>query len=363
LAAENTHHALQAFYDKFPCYNTTDLFLTGESYAGIYIPTLARRILNGKVEDRHQLGELLRGVSVGDGCLGTKTGICGELSPSLHRPDLWRVLFLAGHGQIPFATFQKVMSACRAVDRRDGTVLGSDQWATDEAECQSALGLVTEQVGGYYEYSLYDDCIYRNLMLSGRSSSASASSRVSGGLNDYPCGGYPVMVEWLGRQDVKDALHLHGDFFSVDNAQNFDYTPTEPDLTGFFHHLATETSVRVLIYNGDADPSITSLEGQNWTSSLGLAEVQSWRPWSIDSCLRVGGYVTRYDGDFDFLTIRGSGHMVPTYKAEATFAFIKAWIEGRDYPRYDPTCTRPTRHSTTEALVGADASSTVVAQG
>jgi hypothetical protein len=371
LAAENAHRALQAFYDKFPCYNSTDLYLTGESYGGIYIPTLARRILNekrGRIlndegEDRHDLRGLLRGIAVGDGCLGTQTGICGELSPNSHEPDIWRVLFLAGHGQIPFSTFQKVLFACRAVDARgDGgevTILGYDRWATDDDDCKAALTKVKEQVGGYFEYSLYDDCIYRNLAIetvaanaAGVSSSSPppGPSRVRGGLNDYPCGGYPVMVEWLNRDDVKRALHLHGSFFSVDNAQNFDYTPTEPDLTGFFRHLAAETPIRVLIYNGDTDPSITSLEGQNWTSSLGLPEVQPWRPWSIDSCLRVGGYVTRYEGDFDFLTVRGSGHMVPTYKAEATFAFLQAWIENRDYPRYNPTCTKPTTFSSSRTV-------------
>ena len=49
---------------------------------------------------------------------------------------------------------------------------------------------------------------------------------------------------------------------------------------------------------------------QNWTVALGLTETEAWRPWTLDSCQRMGGYVTRYEGDFDFLTIRGSGHMV-----------------------------------------------------
>lgn len=36
LAAENTHAALRAFFDKYPCYQDLDLYLTGESYGGIY---------------------------------------------------------------------------------------------------------------------------------------------------------------------------------------------------------------------------------------------------------------------------------------------------------------------------------------
>ena len=68
--------------------------------------------------------------------------------------------------------------------------------------------------------------------------------------------------------------------------------------------------LKVLVYNGDTDPAITSFATQNWTSHLGFDEVQHWRPWTIDHCQQMGGYVTRYEGNFDFLTIRGAGHMV-----------------------------------------------------
>ena len=111
-------------------------------------------------------------------------------------------------------------------------------------------------------------------------------------------------------------------------------------MTGFYKEI--NGKLKVLIYNGDTDPAITSFAAQNWTSHLGLEEVQHWRPWTIDQCQRMGGYVTRYEGHFDFLTIRGAGHMVPTEKPAAAFAFIQAWINGDDYPTFDPKCTRPT---------------------
>jgi len=50
----------------------------------------------------------------------------------------------------------------------------------------------------------------------------------------------------------------------------------------------------------------------------------------------MGGFVTRYEHELDFLTIRGSGHMVPEYKPAAAFAFLKAWLSNADYPRYRP---------------------------
>lgn len=52
--------------------------------------------------------------------------------------------------------------------------------------------------------------------------------------------------------------------------------------------------------------------------------------------------MTRYEGDFDFVTIRGAGHMVPTNKPVATFAFMKAWISDEEYLSFHANCTQGT---------------------
>jgi len=83
----------------------------------------------------------------------------------------------------------------------------------------------------------------------------------------------------------------------------------------FYKKVLSERDIRVLIYNGDTDPTINTLTGQNWTRSLGLEEYESWRPWTIDGKQYMGGSVTRYKsgdmGKLDFVTVRGAGHMVP----------------------------------------------------
>jgi hypothetical protein len=66
LTSLNAYTALQTFFTtKFPCLSSKQLYLTGESYGGIYIPTLARRI----VQDTNSTLDL-KGFAVGDGCLG-----------------------------------------------------------------------------------------------------------------------------------------------------------------------------------------------------------------------------------------------------------------------------------------------------
>ena len=40
-SSEDAFVALQAWYTKFPEFKVNDLYISGESYAGIYVPYLA----------------------------------------------------------------------------------------------------------------------------------------------------------------------------------------------------------------------------------------------------------------------------------------------------------------------------------
>jgi hypothetical protein len=87
----------------------------------------------------------------------------------------------------------------------------------------------------------------------------------------------------------------------VDNAKgDFDYTPTKPDLQPFYQE--TNGKLKVLVYNGDTAPAITTFLAQNWTSHLGFDKEQHWRTWTVDGCERMGGSVTGYKGMLDFVT-------------------------------------------------------------
>jgi carboxypeptidase C (cathepsin A) len=112
-----------------------------------------------------------------------------------------------------------------------------------------------------------------------------------------------------------------------------------------------DTKLRVIVYNGDTDPGLNSLMAEDWTSGLGIPEKQGWTPWTLDGKEEMGGYVTRYNNDFDFLTIRGSGHMVPQYKPKATYEFITRWIKNEPYQGYK----KVTPPASASAAVATDA--------
>lgn len=56
-----------SFFEKFPELREKDFYITGESYAGIYVPILAYRVLeyNEKAEEGKKI--ILKGIAVGNG--------------------------------------------------------------------------------------------------------------------------------------------------------------------------------------------------------------------------------------------------------------------------------------------------------
>ena len=72
-----------------------------------------------------------------------------------------------------------------------------------------------------------------------------------------------------------------------------------------------------------------------------VAITQPWRPWTVDGKQQMGGYVVEYANNlFAFLTIRGSGHMVPEYKPVASLAFLMHFLNNTDYPAYVPAFSK-----------------------
>lgn len=95
------------------------------------VPTLAREILSSNAPDEPRL----KGLAVGDGCVGTDV-ICMDS----HGP-LFLVEFLHGHQQYSEALHAQIMAACPAHELRDGV---------RSEGCKARLDEMDEEVGGYF---------------------------------------------------------------------------------------------------------------------------------------------------------------------------------------------------------------------
>lgn len=325
---------MEGWFEEFPEFASRDLYLTGESYAGIYVPMLAREILAAQPS---WVGQL-KGLAIGDGCLGNEAGDCFVQGGPHFMVEFWH-----GHGQFSVNTYKEIQAACPRHELVDGV-------RTDE--CRSSLDKMDVERGYSFEYNLYDECYDFDLMSARwhtqrkfwgpreqRRHAQETDSEADGevrSMDGAPCGGSTVLRQWAGRPEVRTSLHVPQDaaFYNGDGGDDFPYNLTEPSLLPFYMDLLGSSNVRVLVYNGDTDPGVNVFFTENWTSSMGLREVQPWRPWTVDGGQRVAGHVTRYEHNFDFLTIRGAGHMVPEYKPEAAFVFLSSFLANEDYPSY-----------------------------
>ncbi|GFQ08462.1 putative serine carboxypeptidase-like 23 [Phtheirospermum japonicum] len=88
--------------------------------------------------------------------------------------------------------------------------------------------------------------------------------------------------------------------------------------------------IRVWIYSGDTDgliPVTTTL----YTMARFRAHVKTpWYPWYCKD--EVGGYVVGYE-NVTLVTIRGSGHFVPSYQPQRALTLFSSFLKGKLPPR------------------------------
>jgi len=334
-SAYHSYEFMENWFEAFPEFAENDLHLSGESYAGIYCPTLAREILK---HPDSMSAKALKGMAIGD--IGTE-GYWND-------GPIWTVEFYYGHHQFSTKTYKEIHSTCTH----------NELWYADNLEigkksdaCKKALDKMDAEKGYNFYLGLYDECYDSefggsNMQLGGRGPSARRAPRTWDGrllraedsytyhsMDGSPCGSSITLGEWIEHPKVREALHVAPDAYYM-NADGWEaYNFTEPYLAPLFKEFALETDLRVLIFNGDVDPAVDPWRSENFTVDIGVPEKEAWRPWTSDGQMRMGGYVTRYEGDLDYLTIRGAGHMVPRYKPAASLAFLKSYLTNTDYPR------------------------------
>ncbi|KAF8823071.1 putative Serine carboxypeptidase 1 [Cardiosporidium cionae] len=320
--ADENYEFVINFFKKFPTYRKNKFYITGESYGGIYVPMLADRVNN---DTSINFG----GIAVGDGCTGIQTrGGCGI------DYNYWYLKVLYGHGQISASLAENLFANC--------TAWLTGQPNTNSVECSDLYGEVNKQAGAFNIYNLYDECYGKHDELLSMDTSFSMAhqqtqihqlasgvpSSVGGALNDYPCGAQRAMQAWLQNPLVKKALHV--DVPGVH--REFSYLSTENSTFPIYHRLLANKK-RVLIYYGDTDVIVPYNGGEYWVNNMGLNIIEDWRSWSLHGGSRTGGHLIRFENDFTYLTVRGAGHMVPTFKPEAAFVMIMTFLNGKAYPR------------------------------
>lgn len=328
------------WFKSYPEYLKNELYISGESYAGVYVPIIADALLSCPEAKNINL----KGFITGDGCLGTDV-IC-DLSKPL--PPWGDLQFFYGHNQMSSKMYRRVNAGCTEEELKSGDT---------NPVCTALLKEMYSSLGGYFEYSLYDECFQLNdfatgpknqsMKWYGKPLTAAAMelreerALLKGALNDYPCAGAAMPI-WVNLSAARKALNVDVDsfWFSGDNGASFVYQQDVKSVFPIYERVFKNTDLRVIVYNGDTDPSLSTQRTEDmWTNGLermGMSETEAWRPWTLDGRQRMAGYVFRYGERFTYVSVRGSGHMVPEYKPQAAFDLISRFLTNAKFPAYSP---------------------------
>ncbi|CAL1374421.1 unnamed protein product [Linum trigynum] len=331
ITANDNFVFLRQWLVKFPEYKKRDLFITGESYAGHYIPQLAQLI----VESGSNLS--LKGIAIGNPLLEFNTDINGEGD------------YYWSHGLISDETYHLVNTICNTSQLQRQT----DARSLTEA-CQTvATRLDAEVPRGYInKYDVTSDvCLSdvesqfgsQKLALAASFHPVSSLKSNQGVVTKLTHGeSIDLCVQdktytYLNRKDVQQAMHaklVHVPSWGICSIEvGYDLDNLEIPTIGIVGGLVG-SGIRVLVYSGDQDSVIPSTGTRTLVDQLAkgmrLNTTVEYKPW-FDYDKQVGGWTQVYgeNNKLSFATIRGASHMAPFSSPKRSLALFAAFVAGK----------------------------------
>ncbi|KAE8152319.1 Alpha/Beta hydrolase protein [Aspergillus avenaceus] len=325
-AAVDMHRFLQLFVSEvFPELNKSEVHLSGESFAGHYIPYLGAQIVTQNTLYPNEPQVNLKSCLVGNGYMSPKDIYFGY----------WETLCTTNPG-VATPVFNETRCDILSTNMpRCMDLLDVCESHPDPAICQAAETVCYDGVVGWYE----DE--------SGRGGRNRFDITAPCDLNEM-C--YPQTLwvqKYLNSKPVWDALSppaevkeyvLESEAVVDAFARTSDRMTSASDLVIFL----LESGVDFLAYQGNLDLACNTAGNLKWAESLrwkGQTEFTARRltPWSavVEGVEARVGNVKEVRGDeagrFAFVTIDGAGHLVPQDRPDVAFDLMNRWIGGRDF--------------------------------
>lgn len=300
--AADLFNMLQQWYRIFPQYQQNDFYVTGESYAGKYVPSFATKIdaENMNPSQPHQLFVNLKGISIGD----------GVQDPITQLPGYGDLLFNLGmaseHERDHFVNVENEIVAALSVSDFNGAFLLFD----------SLLN------GDFYPYPTY----YTNI--------TGLTNYFNFRDPDYPASPFD---QFLNQPIVKYALHVDPAYVFSEHNNTVEahllgewlksVKPIMPNLLNKY---------KVLIYNGQNDIILSAPACENYLRTLSWNGAQDFnnaekKLWKIHPTDRqVAGYVLQAH-KFTYVVVRDAGHLLPQDQPERAYDMITRFIYDQPY--------------------------------
>lgn len=302
---------LERWLNAFPEYKNRDFFITGESYAGHYVPQLAKLIVQSKK------GINLKGIAIGNPLLEFNTDFNS------------RAEYLWSHGLVSDSSYELLNSICNFSQIRRQAQKGRFT-----PECATVVKQTSEEISRYinsYDVTL-DVCL----------SSINGQSNLLWKLQEEER--LDVCVEdetnkYLNRKDVQKALHAQlvgvTKWSDCSEVITYEQKNLEVSTVPILGELAL-SGVRVLIYSGDQDSVIPLIGTRRLVSGLAReSRLNTSLPYGVwFEGQQVAGWTQAYgDNLISFATIRGASHEAPFSQPQRSLVLLTAVLAGKPLPK------------------------------
>uniref|UniRef100_A0A915CZ76 Acetyl-CoA hydrolase n=1 Tax=Ditylenchus dipsaci TaxID=166011 RepID=A0A915CZ76_9BILA len=301
--AKENYEAIKQFFSKFPKFRDNSFYITGESYAGIYIPTLANQIIEG--QQKYAIN--LKGIAIGNGIMDS------ELN------DQTLMEFAYYHGFLDEKLWNQFLKECCH------GIADNCNYRNLSAKCYKIKRAL--EFDGINGYDVYRPCESNQKGQKRTGNSFSQRFSAITGPTDpqnVKCFNDTAVFTYLNNKEVKQALHI--------SPKAFEWTVCSGNLQYYKQYEnmykeikeVIEANVAVLLYFGDTDTACNFLMGQKFSERLGYQLKEQKKPWTFDG--QVAGFLTQYDKKLTYMTILGAGHMAPEWRAPEMNYAMKQFV-------------------------------------
>lgn len=303
--AEDNYAFLRNWFNVFSHYRFHDLWISGESYAGVYVPMLTHQILNGSdAVMRSQLKGIMLGNPVID---------CPDYGININRPPLLVELFY-WHGMVSI----------------------SDYLTWRALECDQPKEPYPEKCVNFYleirrdTGHIYGDDLYTNFCTGNSSLDIFETTPDCLTFSD-------VASRWLNRADVQKAIHARVGTKWESCTGKLNYTEQNFNMLDYLDEIfEKKPELKILYFTGDVDiATVPFAYTQFCLNALHRPIVKKWKPWYVPGVQAVAGYSEVFD-KYTFVTIKGAGHEVPMFQPALAYHVLSNFLKSGAVPDVPP---------------------------
>ena len=334
ITAEDNLIAVLDFFKKYPEFNKSDFYIAGESYAGIYVPILAYKIIeyNKKPETKEKIN--LKGILVGNGIADWNYDSDPAMMDFLFTHHLTSYEHRLNYVKYCLNNKTYDENKCNEIyDEAYDIIKGINRYDYLK-ECKASKNYTLKDItkSSYY---LRAPWAFQRLIKTNRLSFLGEEQEEDKGVTTS-CIDDTNIENYFSREDVQNALHVRRrkNWYVCSYMVFYNYSRTyEGPNQGSIWTYPTliKEGLRILIYSGDTDLAVPFNGNQLWIKNLKLETEKPWRSWRVDNDLNnIAGYVVKYKG-LTFCTIRGTGHMAPAWKPKESFHMFSKFLKDEDF--------------------------------